>query len=134
MKSYICIFLMLIITAVQCAYAECGDEWMNCRRDARSAKNDCISSCNGDLACRQECTNSLNSDYRDCDHSKADCRRSDSSRSNNSSSNYEVPRQGGSAATFCVTNYGSCGMNMSIPIGSSCICVTPAGPIAGIAR
>src|SRR6185503_5607505 len=39
-----------------------------------------------------------------------------------------------SPAQFCATNFGSCGMAVAIPKGSSCYCPTPYGPVGGVAR
>lgn len=40
-----------------------------------------------------------------------------------------VPQQ--ALTNRCITPYGACGMVQPIPVTSSCICIGPAGPIAG---
>lgn len=130
------VFLVLAILAAHDASAGCSDDWVECRKSARDAKKECLSSCDrADRECRSDCDRTQNSDYKDCDDTKAECRSSESSQSETRKlPRYQVPPSSGASATFCATNYGTCFMSVPIPIGWSCICPTPAGPIAGIAR
>jgi hypothetical protein len=37
-------------------------------------------------------------------------------------------------AGFCMTNFGSCQMQVEVAVGSFCFCRTPMGSLSGIAR
>lgn len=78
--------------------------------------------CKGDRIC--------NSDGR-CANPDSD--KQPRERPQQSYDNYRSP-QPQIVARFCVTNVGSCTMAVRIPVGSSCFCPTPYGPISGIAQ
>lgn len=131
MNKFIGFFLILGISTIQHAYATCSDEWLDCRRAARSTKSACTSNCGADAACRIDCTNNFNSEYQDCETSKRECKGTDEPK-RGSSSDYQAPQQ--SIASACWTNYGSCPMFQPINVGSSCYCLTGAGQIWGVAK
>jgi len=137
MKTWvICSLALLSFATLDGAYASCADDWVACRQDARNSKKECLSGCDsGDRQCRSDCESTQKSEYQDCDAVKAECRGSESGRSGDSgSSGYRPPPPNRAEATFCATNYGSCPMVITVPMGSSCYCASPAGPIWGIAR
>ena len=124
---------ILLLLTTQLSYASCSDDWLSCRSEARKTWSDCNRSCN-DSSCRHDCTESKSSDYRDCDTAKSECRATESSSSGSGSNNYQTPQRSGSTASSCFTQFGSCSMRMAVPIGSSCYCATPGGPIWGVAQ
>lgn len=118
----------------------CSDEWLQCRRNVRADQNSCSKDCDDDSKCRRKCSAEQNTSYQDCDAERASCRASDNSDANQSrdSSRSQVPRtfnfQRPMIASVCATNFGTCPMQVATQTGYPCYCVTPNGPLPGVAR
>lgn len=118
---------VVILLTAQYGYATCSEEWVSCRKEAREFQRECKSSCE-DSGCRRDCDDDKISDYESCDEMKSECRSYEGEESI-----YSQPQKN-RQASVCQTNFGSCPMMVSTPVGSSCYCMTPAGQIWGIAQ
>lgn len=118
----------------------CSDEWLQCRKNARADQSSCTRDCDDDSKCRRKCYDEQNISYKDCELERASCRAADNSDVNQSrdapksrfpkSPNFQRPM----VASVCATNFGTCPMQVATQIGNQCYCVTPNGPLPGVAR
>lgn len=110
----------------------CSDDWLKCRAAARESISACRSSCeNGDNECRSSCESDRKASYAECDDIKHACRESWSPPENRG---YAQPTATPSPATTCTTPFGVCMMMAQGIVGAPCYCVTPVGPVSGVAR
>lgn len=125
-------FIIIFIFATQYSYASCSSEYRYCRKDARADYKQCRSYCDSsDRNCSEECSLMKEDDYEYCEVEENECSGSRESYPSQNSNQRSLRNQ---PASHCVTTYGNCRMAVPIPIGSSCYCPTPSGPIWGYGR
>jgi hypothetical protein len=78
MKNLISVSLLIVaVTVSGRAWANCYDEYQECKSDALDQQNECLSSCDDDdRECRRDCRSSLNSDVRSCSGRANSCLQS----------------------------------------------------------